>query len=126
MHGVICTCNSTWNLLLDHIPCFTKIELFVNFLLSGLLKVKDVTLNATAAVYTHSSVKNVIERTESLADDASRVVNGPLDLVSIDISILTSLSFSFWNICSAGVFTCWNLDHLDGCSLFCLLIYTVS
>lgn len=112
--------------MLDHIPCFTKIELFVNFLLSGLSKVKDVTLNATAAVYTHSSVKNVIERTESLADDASRVVNGPLDLVSIDISILTSLSFSFWNIWSAGVFTCWNLDHTDGCSLFCLLIYTVS
>lgn len=119
-------CNSTWNLLLDYIACFTKIVLSVNFLFSGLSKVKDVTLNATAAVYTHSNVKNVIERTESLADDASRIVNGPLDLVSIDISIFTSLSFSFWNICSVGVFTCWNLDHPDGGSLPCLLIYNVS
>lgn len=47
-----------------------------------------MTLNATAAVYTHSNVKSVIERTESLADDASRVVNGPVDLVSTDTSIL--------------------------------------
>lgn len=50
-----------------------------------------MTLNATAAINTHSSVKSVIERTESLADDASRVVNGPLDLVSIKISILINI-----------------------------------
>lgn len=68
-----------------------KTELLVNSLFSGLSKVRNVTLNTTAAVYTHSSVKSVIERTESLADDASRVVNGPLDLVSINISILINI-----------------------------------
>lgn len=68
-----------------------KTELLVNSLFSGLSKVRNVTLNTTAAVYTHSSVKSVIERTESLADDASRVVNGPLDLVSINISILINV-----------------------------------
>lgn len=67
-----------------------KTELLVNSLFSGLSKVRNVTLNTTA-VYTHSSVKSVIERTESLADDASRVVNGPLDLVSINISILINI-----------------------------------
>lgn len=68
-----------------------KTELLVNSLFSGLSKVRNVTLNTTAAVYAHSSVKSVIERTESLADDASRVVNGPLDLVSINISILINI-----------------------------------
>lgn len=68
-----------------------KRELLVNSLFSGLSKVRNVTLNTTAAVYTHSSVKSVIERTESLADDASRVMNGPLDLVSINISILINV-----------------------------------
>lgn len=60
-----------------------KTELLVNSLFSGLAEVRNVTLNTTAAVYTHSSLQSVIERTESLADDASRVVNGPLDLVSV-------------------------------------------
>uniref|UniRef100_A0A8C3R9B8 Basement membrane-specific heparan sulfate proteoglycan core protein n=1 Tax=Cyanoderma ruficeps TaxID=181631 RepID=A0A8C3R9B8_9PASS len=63
-------------------------QLLVNCLFSDLSRVRNVTLNATAAINTHSSVKSVIERTESLADDASRVVNGPLDLVSVKISIL--------------------------------------
>lgn len=73
-----------------------------NSLFSGLLKVRNVTLNTTAAVYSHSSVKSVIEITESLADDASRVVNAPLDFVSIDISILVNFSpFLVWNICSS-------------------------
>lgn len=66
-------------------------KLLVNSVFSGLSKVRNVTLNTTAAVYTHSSVKSVIERTESLADDASRVMNGPLDLVSINISILINI-----------------------------------
>uniref|UniRef100_A0A8C3CUE0 Laminin subunit alpha-1 n=1 Tax=Cairina moschata TaxID=8855 RepID=A0A8C3CUE0_CAIMO len=68
----------------DHAAQFQRLA---DALESGLSKIRNVTLNATAAVYTHSNVKSVIERTESLADDASRVVNGPLDLVSIDISI---------------------------------------
>lgn len=65
-----------------------KTELFVNCLFSDLSRVRNLTLNATAAIGTHSSVKSVIERTESLADDASRAMNGPLDLVSIKISTL--------------------------------------
>lgn len=60
-----------------------KTELLVNSLFSGLAEVRNVTLNTTAAVYAHSSLQSVIEKTESLADDASRVVNGPLDLVSV-------------------------------------------
>ncbi|NXI37250.1 LAMA1 protein, partial [Galbula dea] len=55
---------------------------------SGLSAVRNMTLNTTAAVYTHSSVQSVIERTESLADDASRVVNGPLDLPEESLSLL--------------------------------------
>uniref|UniRef100_A0A8B9DK31 Laminin subunit alpha-1 n=1 Tax=Anser cygnoides TaxID=8845 RepID=A0A8B9DK31_ANSCY len=62
----------------DHAAQFQRLA---DALESGLSKIRNVTLNATAAVYTHSNVKSVIERTESLADDASRVVNGPLDLV---------------------------------------------
>uniref|UniRef100_U3ISC0 Laminin subunit alpha-1 n=1 Tax=Anas platyrhynchos platyrhynchos TaxID=8840 RepID=U3ISC0_ANAPP len=62
----------------DHAAQFQRL---VDALESGLSKIRNVTLNATAAVYTHSNVKSVIERTESLADDASRVVNGPVDLV---------------------------------------------
>lgn len=69
----------------DHAAQFQRLA---DALESGLSKVKDVTLNATAAVYTHSSVKNVIERTESLADDASRVVNGPLDLPDESLGLL--------------------------------------
>lgn len=69
------------------LSAWLKTELLVICLFSDLSRVRNVTLNATAAIYTHSSVKSVIERTESLADDASRVVNGPLDLVSIKISI---------------------------------------
>uniref|UniRef100_A0A8C0ER55 Laminin subunit alpha-1 n=1 Tax=Bubo bubo TaxID=30461 RepID=A0A8C0ER55_BUBBB len=72
----------------------TQFQRLADALESGLSKVRSVTLNTTAADYTHSSVKSVIERTESLADDASRVVNGPLDLVSINISILINV-FSF-------------------------------
>lgn len=84
-----------------------KKELLVNSLISGLSKVRNVTLNTTAAVYTHSSVKSVIEITESLADDASRVVNAPLDFVSIDISILVKFfPFLIWNICSSWFCTC--------------------
>uniref|UniRef100_A0A8B9TFS9 Laminin subunit alpha-1 n=1 Tax=Anas platyrhynchos TaxID=8839 RepID=A0A8B9TFS9_ANAPL len=62
----------------DHAAQFQRLA---DALESGLSKIRNVTLNATAAVYTHSNVKSVIERTESLADDASRVVNGPVDLV---------------------------------------------
>ncbi|OXB66455.1 hypothetical protein ASZ78_007505 [Callipepla squamata] len=69
----------------DHAAQFQRLA---DALQSGLSKVKDVTVNATAAVYTHSSVKNVIERTESLADDASRVVNGPLHLPDETLSLL--------------------------------------
>uniref|UniRef100_A0A8B9TDP0 Laminin subunit alpha 1 n=1 Tax=Anas platyrhynchos TaxID=8839 RepID=A0A8B9TDP0_ANAPL len=69
----------------DHAAQFQRLA---DALESGLSKIRNVTLNATAAVYTHSNVKSVIERTESLADDASRVVNGPVDLVSTDTSIL--------------------------------------
>ncbi|OXB73578.1 UNVERIFIED_CONTAM: hypothetical protein H355_003880 [Colinus virginianus] len=69
----------------DHAAQFQRLA---DALQSGLSKVKDVTVNATAAVYTHSSVKNVIERTESLADDASRVVNGPLHLSDETLSLL--------------------------------------
>ncbi|XP_010221580.1 PREDICTED: laminin subunit alpha-1, partial [Tinamus guttatus] len=57
-----------------------QVQRLANILESDISKVRNRTLNATAAVYTHSSVKSVIERTEILADDASRVVNGPLDL----------------------------------------------
>lgn len=70
------------------LSAWLKTDLLVNCLFSGLSRVRNVTLNTTAAIYTHSSVKSVIEKTESLADDASRVVNGPLDFVSINISIL--------------------------------------
>uniref|UniRef100_A0A8C3R947 Laminin subunit alpha-1 n=1 Tax=Cyanoderma ruficeps TaxID=181631 RepID=A0A8C3R947_9PASS len=66
----------------------TQFQRLADALESDLSRVRNVTLNATAAINTHSSVKSVIERTESLADDASRVVNGPLDLVSVKISIL--------------------------------------
>uniref|UniRef100_A0A672TFA1 Laminin subunit alpha-1 n=1 Tax=Strigops habroptila TaxID=2489341 RepID=A0A672TFA1_STRHB len=69
----------------------TQIQRLADALESGLSKVRNVTLNTTAAVYTHSSVKSVIEITESLADDASRVVNAPLDFVSIDTSILINV-----------------------------------
>uniref|UniRef100_A0A8C3PRK5 Basement membrane-specific heparan sulfate proteoglycan core protein n=1 Tax=Calidris pygmaea TaxID=425635 RepID=A0A8C3PRK5_9CHAR len=71
----------------DHAAQFQRLA---DALESGLSKVRNVALNTTATVYTHSSVKSVIERTESLADDASRVMNGPLDLVSINI-----IHFSF-------------------------------
>uniref|UniRef100_A0A8B9S3L0 Laminin subunit alpha-1 n=1 Tax=Apteryx owenii TaxID=8824 RepID=A0A8B9S3L0_APTOW len=70
-----------------------QIQRLSNTLEGGLSKVRNMTWNATAAVYTHSSVKSVIERTEILADDASRVVNGPLDLVSIYINISNSFTF---------------------------------
>uniref|UniRef100_A0A8B9DNQ1 Laminin subunit alpha-1 n=1 Tax=Anser cygnoides TaxID=8845 RepID=A0A8B9DNQ1_ANSCY len=82
----------------DHAAQFQRLA---DALESGLSKIRNVTLNATAAVYTHSNVKSVIERTESLADDASRVVNGPLDLVSIDISILINFPtiLEYWFLC---------------------------
>uniref|UniRef100_A0A8C3KD52 Basement membrane-specific heparan sulfate proteoglycan core protein n=1 Tax=Calidris pygmaea TaxID=425635 RepID=A0A8C3KD52_9CHAR len=73
----------------DHAAQFQRLA---DALESGLSKVRNVALNTTATVYTHSSVKSVIERTESLADDASRVMNGPLDLVSINISLLFGLN----------------------------------
>ncbi|XP_061212315.1 laminin subunit alpha-1 isoform X2 [Neopsephotus bourkii] len=66
----------------------TQIQRLADALESGLSKVRNVTLNTTAAVYTHSSVKNVIEVTESLADDASRVVNAPLDFPEESLSLL--------------------------------------
>ncbi|XP_032036850.1 laminin subunit alpha-1 [Aythya fuligula] len=69
----------------DHAAQFQRLA---DALESGLSKIRNVTLNATAAVYTHSNVKSVIERTESLADDASRVVNGPLDLPEESLSLL--------------------------------------
>ncbi|RMC15554.1 hypothetical protein DUI87_07750 [Hirundo rustica rustica] len=66
----------------------TQFQRLADALESDLSRVRSVTLNATAAIYTHSSVKSVIERTESLADDASRVVNGPLDLPEESFSLL--------------------------------------
>uniref|UniRef100_A0A8C3QB86 Laminin subunit alpha-1 n=1 Tax=Geospiza parvula TaxID=87175 RepID=A0A8C3QB86_GEOPR len=66
----------------------TQFQRLADALESDLSRVRNLTLNTTAAIYTHSSVRSVIERTESLADDASRAVNGPLDLVSIKISTL--------------------------------------
>ncbi|KAJ7414023.1 laminin subunit alpha 1 [Willisornis vidua] len=66
----------------------TQSQRLADALESGLSKVRNVTLNTTAAIYTHSSVKSVIERTESLADDASRVMNGPLDLPEESFSLL--------------------------------------
>ncbi|KFQ65922.1 Laminin subunit alpha-1, partial [Pelecanus crispus] len=69
----------------DHASQFQRLA---DALESGLSKVRNVTLNTTAAVYTHSSVRSVIERTASLADDASRVVNGPLDLPEESLSLL--------------------------------------
>ncbi|GAB0182708.1 laminin subunit alpha-1 [Grus japonensis] len=65
-----------------------QVQRLADALESGLSKVRNVTLNTTAAIYAHSSVKSVIERTESLADDASRVVNGPLDLPEESFSLL--------------------------------------
>uniref|UniRef100_A0A8C5X3Z9 Laminin subunit alpha 1 n=1 Tax=Malurus cyaneus samueli TaxID=2593467 RepID=A0A8C5X3Z9_9PASS len=74
----------------------TQFQRLADALESGLSRVRNVTLNTTAAIYTHSSVQSVIERTESLADDASRAVNGPLDLVSITAHVLvTSIYESF-------------------------------
>lgn len=109
-----------------------KTELLVNCLFSDISRVRNLTLNATAAIGTHSSVKSVIERTESLADDASRVMNGPLDLVSIEISTLIYVfPFLFMNVCYNCFCTCWKLESswwrrvLDG-SLSYQLVCTVS
>ncbi|KAJ7400530.1 hypothetical protein BTVI_104660 [Pitangus sulphuratus] len=66
----------------------TQFQRLADALESGLSKVRNVTLNTTAAIYTHSSVRSVIERTESLADDASRVMNGPLDLPDESFNLL--------------------------------------
>uniref|UniRef100_A0A8C8SNF8 Laminin subunit alpha-1 n=1 Tax=Pelusios castaneus TaxID=367368 RepID=A0A8C8SNF8_9SAUR len=54
---------------------------------SGLSNVRNVSLNATSAVDAHS-IKSLIEKTENLADDASRVIVKSLDSVSIDVGIL--------------------------------------
>ncbi|NXY84481.1 LAMA1 protein, partial [Alcedo cyanopectus] len=66
----------------------TQFQRLADALESGLSKVRNVSLTTSAAIHTHSSVQSVIERTESLADDASRVVNGPLDLPEESLSLL--------------------------------------
>uniref|UniRef100_A0A8C8SLG0 Laminin subunit alpha-1 n=1 Tax=Pelusios castaneus TaxID=367368 RepID=A0A8C8SLG0_9SAUR len=58
---------------------------------SGLSNVRNVSLNATSAVDAHS-IKSLIEKTENLADDASRVIVKSLDSVSIDVGLVSRLN----------------------------------
>ncbi|EMP33411.1 Laminin subunit alpha-1 [Chelonia mydas] len=60
----------------DHAAEFQKLAEALD---SGLSNVRNVSLNATNAVHAHSSITNLIEKTENLADDASRVITNPLD-----------------------------------------------
>uniref|UniRef100_A0A7M4EVN4 Laminin subunit alpha-1 n=1 Tax=Crocodylus porosus TaxID=8502 RepID=A0A7M4EVN4_CROPO len=59
-----------------------ELQRLADVLDSGLSNVRNVSLNATSTVYAHPNIKSLIESTESLADDASRIIIDPLDLVS--------------------------------------------
>ncbi|XP_074843522.1 laminin subunit alpha-1 isoform X4 [Carettochelys insculpta] len=58
----------------DHAAKFQKLAEALD---SGLSKVRNVSLKEDA-VDTHSSISSLIERTENLADDASRIITNPL------------------------------------------------
>ncbi|XP_038249040.1 laminin subunit alpha-1 [Dermochelys coriacea] len=60
----------------DHAAEFQKLAEVLD---SGLSNVRNVSLNATNDVHAHSSITSLIERTENLADDASRVITNPLE-----------------------------------------------
>uniref|UniRef100_A0A670YJF6 Laminin subunit alpha-1 n=1 Tax=Pseudonaja textilis TaxID=8673 RepID=A0A670YJF6_PSETE len=83
----------------DHVA---ELEKNVHALDSGLLNVRNVTVNVTNSVHVYSTVKNLVESAENLASDVTKIVYEPIHVVISRIAPKTLFQYISTSVLAAA------------------------
>uniref|UniRef100_A0A8C6Y3U8 Laminin subunit alpha-1 n=1 Tax=Naja naja TaxID=35670 RepID=A0A8C6Y3U8_NAJNA len=89
-----------------------ELEKNVHALDSGLLNVRNVTVNVTNSVHVYSTIKNLVESAENLASDVTKIVYEPIHVVNTNENILAIKRLAL----SANLTAFNGISHTNGFS----------